>query len=82
MEDFRNKIDNIDDKIMELLVNRYLIVKDIGKFKKDNNLPVYDEKRENYIYDKIDDCFLLDDHRNFLKSIYKNIMFETKKIQE
>ena len=81
MEDFRNKIDNIDDKIMELLVNRYLIVKDIGKFKKDNNLPVYDEKRENYIYDKIDDCFLLDDHRNFLKSIYKNIMFETKKIQ-
>ena len=82
MENFRNKIDIIDDKLMELLIQRYFIVKDISKFKKDNNLPVYDEKRENYIYYKIEDAFLLDDHRNFLKDIYKNILLESKKIQQ
>ena len=67
---------------MELLIQRYFIVIDIGIYKKTNNIEIYDKKRESYIYDKIEDAFLLDDHRKFLKDIYKNILLESKKIQE
>ena len=37
MEEYRKIIDEIDDKIMKLLVDRLLIVKDIGLYKKQNN---------------------------------------------
>ena len=81
MEEFRSKIDNLDYEIMEYLIDRLNVVKEIGSYKKKNNIPVYDKSREDKIYQKIEDSYLLDDHRVFLKSIYNKIMEETKKVQ-
>ena len=33
MDEFRNKIDAVDNKIMNLLLNRLSIVKEIGQYK-------------------------------------------------
>jgi len=81
MEQYREIIDDLDNKIMELLVNRLSIVKDIGLYKKQNNIPVLDVKREQLIFDKIDKKYEDKDSNNFLKSIYSKMMVETKKIQ-
>jgi chorismate mutase/prephenate dehydratase len=81
MEEFRSRIDKLDNQIMELLIDRLNVVKEIGEYKKENNIPVYDKSREDKIYQKIEDYFLLDGHRLFLKSIYNKIMEETKKVQ-
>ena len=82
MEQFRNKIDQIDEMIMSLLIDRYLTVKDIGEYKMKNNIPVLDKKREEKIYEKIEDRYLLEEHRYFLKEIYKKMMEETKNVQQ
>ena len=81
MEQYREIIDDLDTKIMDLLVNRLLIVKDIGLYKKQNNIPVHDVKREQVIFDKIDKNYKNKDSNHFLKSIYAKMMVETKKIQ-
>lgn len=82
MDIFRKKIDSVDEKIFDLLLERYLIVEDIGKYKKNNKLHILDSKRENKIYEKIEDFYLLDQHRKYLKNIYKTVMNESKRIQK
>lgn len=81
MEKYREIIDQIDDKLMNLLVERLLIVKDIGLYKKKYNIPVLDLKREQLIFNKIDEKYKNIESNQFLKSIYNKMMLETKKIQ-
>jgi|UniRef100_A0A6C0J6T1 monofunctional chorismate mutase len=81
MDEFRKSIDLIDNQLMELLINRLHIVKEIGEYKRENNLPILDKNREQLIYDKINNKYISDVENNFVKSIYIKLMEETKKIQ-
>jgi chorismate mutase len=49
---FREEIDKIDKSIIELLKKRKDTAKKIGEYKKQNNLPIIDEKREKEILEK------------------------------
>ncbi len=44
--DLRKEIDEIDDHILDLIAKRQEVVKKIGTYKKNNNLPIVDNKRE------------------------------------
>ena len=57
INDERKNIDNIDNMIFDLLVERLDPVMKIGEIKSKNNLPIEDSKRENSIYAKIDAKF-------------------------
>lgn len=46
MEEFRKRIDDIDDEIMRLISERVDIADEIGKKKMNLGLPVKNEKRE------------------------------------
>ncbi len=46
LELLRSKIDQIDSRLVTLLKERFLIVKAIGEYKKENNLPILDKRRE------------------------------------
>ena len=52
---FRKRIDAVDVRIMELLLERVNLAKDIGKVKKKFNRPVFDSGRETTIYKKIEE---------------------------
>ena len=81
MDNFREQINALDQQIMQLLVKRVLIVKEIGQYKKQHNLPILDKTREQKIYSKIEDVYLLEDNRDYLKKIYTEIMSQSKNIQ-
>lgn len=81
MDNFREQINALDQQIMQLLVKRFLIVKEIGQYKKQHNLPILDKTREQKIYSKIEDVYLLEDNRDYLKKIYTEIMSQSKNIQ-
>lgn len=49
----RANIDIIDNKITEFLLKRKALTDRIGKIKKDNNIPVQDQKRENEIISRV-----------------------------
>ena len=77
----RDRIDNADEQIFDLLLERLDAVTAIGHIKKQEGLPVLDQERENAIYAKIDARFSSAE-AGFLKSIYQSIISESKKVEE
>lgn len=47
--ELRGRIDEIDKQIIELLEERIKVAKEIGKIKKELNLPIKDEEREREV---------------------------------
>ncbi len=51
---FREKIDKIDFEILKLLNERAKIAKDVGEIKKECNLPIFNPKREQEIFNRLE----------------------------
>jgi len=47
---YRDEIDNLDKKLLDVLSKRFSITKKVGKYKAKNNLPVKDLKREKEMF--------------------------------
>lgn len=77
LDKYRKEIDKIDDSIIELLEQRFNLVVEIGQYKKENNLPVFDAKRESAIKQK----FATKKYQDSLSNIYDTILKESKTIQ-
>jgi len=52
LDQMREVIDHIDEEILNSLSNRMAIARDIGAYKKENNMTIYQDKRWNEIIDK------------------------------
>ena len=55
MEEFRNKLNRIDDKIVKLFVQRMEVIEEISEYKSNNDIPIKNQSRENYILEKLDE---------------------------
>jgi chorismate mutase/prephenate dehydratase len=53
LEDLRNRIDEIDNQLVELLNERARVVVEIGKLKNRSDKPIYAPDREKQVLDKI-----------------------------
>ena len=53
LEEFRVAIDDIDRRIVELLNARTRVVEDIGRVKRSADLPIYEPRREDQVFDNI-----------------------------
>jgi len=51
---WRKKIDQIDRKLAALLNERAIAVVEIGRLKRNTNLPIYEPDRERIIFDNIE----------------------------
>ena len=51
--EIRQRIDEIDNRLVELFVERMKITEEVAAYKKANGLPVLDRGREERILDKI-----------------------------
>lgn len=82
LNDARIEINNIDMEIVRLLEKRFNVVIEIGNYKKENNIPVYDEKREKIV---VKNCISLLENKSFsssIEDIYKQIMDSSKKLEK
>ena len=52
LEESRKKINEIDKEMRELFLQRLKVVEDVARYKKLNNLNIYDEKREKEVIEK------------------------------
>ena len=82
ISDWRQKIDEIDKEILELLNNRIECVISVAQLKKEKGIPIYSADREAKIFQK-----LIDEQKNYLeedtiKSVFTKIINESKKIME
>lgn len=83
LEQFRHQIDSIDQQIIELLARRMLIVEDIGAYKAENNVTIFQLKRWKKIISsrlqlarehKVDENFM----RKLLQLVHKESIRKQK----
>ena len=82
LNNFRQKLDKIDKKILIALAERFKIVSEVSKFKKENNLKPLDQKRWNFVMKNrklIGKSFGLSPI--FVKNIFEEIHTEALKIE-
>jgi len=83
LKKLRNKINQIDFKIINLLGARMEVCRNIGIIKTQNNLPIYVPKRElEVIKNRQQNAGKKDLSDRFIKIIFRLIMTESKKIQK
>ena len=51
---YRTEIDQIDNQILELLAKRIEVVKKVGQYKKNQNIPALDQNRWQVVLDKLE----------------------------
>ena len=51
--DWRKKIDELDCRLVELLSERARAAVEIGRLKRDTNLPVYEPDRERIVFENV-----------------------------
>ncbi|MDD2516096.1 MAG: chorismate mutase [Candidatus Gracilibacteria bacterium] len=51
LQTYRQEIDHIDKQLIELLAKRFDIIKKVGKYKKDNNIPPLQSSRWQEVLD-------------------------------
>jgi chorismate mutase len=51
--DWRKKIDELDGRLVELLSERARAAIEIGRLKRDRNLPIYEPDRERMVFENV-----------------------------
>lgn len=80
LKESRNRIDEIDNELFELISQRTSLAKDIALSKEYIGIPIYDKKREDVIHEKIErlskekglDVDIIDQIVNMLTILSKN----------
>ena len=80
--ELRKKIDECDDKMLDLLVKRFSIAKEIGKIKASSGLNIEDPNREKDIIDRLTNKFEGKLGRNSIAAIFGPIYQISKKLQK
>jgi chorismate mutase len=80
INDLRNEIDNYDLKILDILEKRIKLCEQIGKIKKENNISILCEGRENLILEKLYKNSILPNI--FIEKIWTNIFNYSKNRQK
>ena len=73
IEKKRKDIDEIDDYIIKLFLKRMQVCGDIGRYKRENGLRAYDEKRENEIFERIR-AQTPDEMREYADLLYETVL--------
>ena len=80
IDKLRKDIDDIDQKLLDLLNNRGKIVKKIGDYKKKNNMEIFQPGREKEVIDRLKKLTTILAPDN-IESIWKEIMGACKAIE-
>ena len=80
--DWRKKIDEIDQKLVEMLNRRAEAAQEIGRLKRDAQLPIYEPDRERIVLNRVQESNRGPLHHRHLMQIYERIMDVMRNIQK
>lgn len=82
LEQARNIIDGIDTKIIELFEKRMDIVKDVIKYKIENNIPILDTNREAIMLEKNLNKISKEEYKKYYKDVLEGYLKASKEMQK
>ncbi len=77
----RNKIDHVDNKLVELILQRLAISHQLGVLKQELSLPIDDSVRERAILNRLINQAEKEEDSQALESIYSSIFSASKQLQ-
>jgi chorismate mutase len=80
--DWRKKIDDIDQKLVEILNQRAQAAQEIGRLKRQSDLPVYEPDRERIVLEQVQQGNQGPLQHRHLIQIYERIMDVMRNIQK
>jgi chorismate mutase len=81
LAEFRTLIDEVDRRIVGLLNERTLVVEEIGRVKREADLPVYEPKREEEVFANVTGCNHGPLTKEALLRVFERIIDEMRTIQ-
>jgi len=81
LDDYRKKIDEIDEKITKLFEERMNTVMKVGEYKKANNLPVLNKSREEEVIKKNIGYLENKDYADELRAFFISMMNIAKDLE-
>jgi chorismate mutase len=81
LAEFRVRIDAVDREIVELLNERTRVVENIGRVKREAQLPIYEPKREEQVFANITESNHGPISQDAVKRIFERIIDEMRGIQ-
>ena len=81
IDDWRERIDAVDLKILELLSKRASYCIEIGKIKQRKNLPIYMPERENQIYQRVEAANPGPLSRAAVRRLFERIIDESRRLE-
>ncbi len=78
----RERIDQIDRRLVELLNERTTVVEEIGRAKRGADLPIYEPKRESEVFNNITSHNRGPLTEDGLKRIFERIIDEMRSVQK
>ena len=82
LNDLRLEINQIDLQLKNLFLKRLDVAKQIGEFKKDNQLPIFDKERELEIINKANSDLKDSEYKKLYIEFLKTIMKLSKEVQK
>lgn len=82
IDDWRIRIDELNDALITLLNKRANYATEIGKLKKELGLPVFDAAREQQVLEKVGAMTKGPLSSDSIKKIFQVIMEETRKVED
>lgn len=82
LDKVRIEINAIDKEMVKLLEKRFNLVLQIGQYKKDNDLPVYDAGREKKVIENCVNNLENKMYSKHIETIYKQIMNTCKELEK
>jgi chorismate mutase len=80
--DWRKKIDEIDQKLVDILNQRAQAAQEIGRLKRDAQLPIYEPDRERIVLTQVQEMNHGPLQHRHLMQIYERIMDVMRNIQK
>lgn len=82
LDETRKQIDDVDKQIIELLEERMKLVQEVITYKKENNLPVLDNSRENIVLEKTRERVVNPIFADSIVATFQDIMKNSRNFQE
>jgi chorismate mutase-like protein len=80
--DWREKIDELDRKLVELLNQRAQAAQEIGKLKRNTSMPIYEPQREKIIFENVRNANRGPLPDSELRQVYERIIDVMRNIQK
>ncbi len=82
IDDWRKKIDELDKRLVELLNERATCAREIGRLKRQTDLPIYEPDREKVIFENVTRSNPGPLNNADLRQLYERIIDVMRKIQK